>query len=158
MHLFMLLSFLASLGWFGWQVRRLLLGRASRTWRTTKGRVTRSQIDEQITHDKYGGTNVSYLASVEYVYWIGAQHFTSTHLTYEPTTSLSKNAIRQLLQGIDEGKDVDVYCDSHNFEHAVLIRGTSSGNYLQLVVSIVILALVAFGYVFVNFVNAPAPH
>src|SRR5580658_9571897 len=80
-----------------WQGQQLLLGRASRKWRTTRGKVLRSYVDDHLSHDRCGGEHVSYSAKVEYTYHVGSQHFTSQHLTYEPTIGLSEDAVTALL-------------------------------------------------------------
>jgi Protein of unknown function (DUF3592) len=142
MGFFKLVCMLAALGVVLWQVHQILLGQASRRWRSTKGKVLRSYVDEQVTHRSYGQTYSSYSANVEYTYHVGTRHFASKHLTYEPTTGLSENTATQLLDGITEGGDVDVFYDPLNWEHSVLIRGTSSGNTLHLGLSIAAFVLV----------------
>ena len=154
MGFFKLVCVLAALGYVLWQVRQILLGQASQRWRSTKGKVLRSYVDEHVSHGRYGETNYSYSANVEYTYQVGTRHFESKHLTYEPTTGLSEDAVTQLLIGITEGGEVDVFYDPLNWEHSVLIPGTSSGNALYLALSIAIFALVVWVCFF--YVRAPA--
>jgi hypothetical protein len=150
-----LIFMVAALAYLLWQVRQILLGHASQRWRSTKGKVLSSQVDEHVTHGRYGEPHYSYSATVAYTYQVGGRHFESKHLTYEPTTGLSEDAATQLLGGIIEGTDVDVFYDPLNWEHAVLIPGTSSGNAIHLALSIAVFGLVTWLCFF--YVRAPAP-
>jgi hypothetical protein len=146
-----LLCMAMALGFVGWQLRQYLLGQASVRWRTVKGKVLRVSVDEHVSHDRYGNEHCSYSANVEYSYHVGSRHFDSKHLTYEPTTGLSESAATQLLAGITEGADVDVHYDAHDFEHAVLIAGTSGGNIVHMALSFLVLAGVTWMCFFAEF-------
>jgi hypothetical protein len=150
MGLLKLVCMLAALAYIGWQVRQLLLGRASQQWRSTKGKVLRSYVDEQAHSGRYG-TTYTYTAHVEYTYHVGGRQFESKHLTYEPATGLSEDAATQLLDGITEGIELDVFYDPLDWERAVLIPGTSGGNIVQLAIAIGVFALVTWLCFFADF-------
>jgi len=145
-----LVCMLAALAYISWQVRQLMLGRASQQWRSTKGKVHRSYVDEQTHHTKTG-TTYTYSAHVEYTYQVGGRQFESIHLTYEPTTGLSEDAATQLLDGITDGVELDVFYDPRDWERAVLIPGTSGGNIVQLAIAIGVFALVTWLCYFADF-------
>jgi hypothetical protein len=86
-----------------------------------------------------------------YAYHVGGRQFESKQLTYEPATGLSEDAATQLLDGISEGTEIDVFYDPLDWERAVLIPGTSGGNILQLAIAIGVFALVMWLCFFADF-------
>ena len=136
-----LLSF--PLAYFGWQLRKLLLGRASHRWQTTNGKVLRTWVDE---HKQYGdyGVTYSYSAHVVYSYSVGGRQFESNNLTFEPSSGLKEDAVTQLLDGISEGVELDVLYDPKDWQRSVLIPGTSAGNIRGMVLSIAIFVFVVW--------------
>jgi len=132
-----LLLVLIALGYLVSQIRQFRLAQASQRWHSVRGKVRRAFVEEHPSFSNRGGERIyHYSANVVYTYQIGAQQFESTHLTFEPTTGLTEDAVTQLLDGITEGTEVDVFYDPLNHEQAVLIPGTSSGNTFQLVLAI----------------------
>jgi len=136
-----------SLAYFGWQLRQLLLGRASQRWQSTKGKVLRTWVDEQ-RHNHNGHVDFSYSAHVVYSYSVGGRQFESNGLIFEPTSGLTEDAVTQLLDGISEGVELDVFYDPKDWQRSVLIPGTSAGNIGGMVFSIAILVYVVWACYF----------
>jgi hypothetical protein len=138
----LILVFLA-LAYVGWHLRQLLLGQSSQQWKSVKGKVLRAWTDEHVFHGN-DGDSYTYTANVVYSYSVGSGHFESTNLTFAPTTRLSEEAVTELLDGISEGVELDVFYDPKDYERAVLIPGSSGGNNLMLVWSIAVLAFIVW--------------
>lgn len=120
-----------------WQARKLSLALASTNWKQTKGKILKAYIDESADDD--GG--VTHSAKVHYSYKIGARVFESTCLTYRPSSGLVFSKALDLLQGITQGKEVDVFYDPRRPERAVLVRGSSTDNILHLIICFIFLAV-----------------
>jgi hypothetical protein len=126
-----------------WQARKLLLAMASNEWKQTKGTVLKAYVDESATYDEDGiGDDVTHSVHVRYTYKIGSRRFESTRLTYRPTFGLVFSEAVDLLHGITQGKEVDVFYDPRCPERAVLVPGSSTDNVVHLALSFVFLAVV----------------
>jgi hypothetical protein len=136
---------LAPAGLVVWHWRRIRMGIASNNWPKTKGTVLTSNMDfiEDADDSKRG-----YWVSVEYTYKVGLRLFKSSRLTFEPTTHLTLDEARQLLSGIQNGREIDVYYNPEDKSQSVVITGIST-NYkwqLALWLALFVVALICVKY------------
>lgn len=129
------LFLLAALALVAWQARSLMLAKASAEWRTTRGRVLSAYLDES-NPDEDG--EVSHSAHVRYRYHVGRRHYISTRLSYRPTRYLGFSDAAELLDGIVENREVEVYYDPQHPQRAVLVPGSSTANLVHLIIAALI--------------------
>lgn len=129
------LVLLIVLGLVAWQARALLLAKASAGWPRTRGRVLSAYLDE--TQPDEDG-DVSHSAHVRYRYQVGRHHYTSTRLSYRPTRYLGFSDAAELLDGIVQGREVEVSYDPQRPQRAVLVPGSSTANLVHLLLAVLL--------------------
>jgi Protein of unknown function (DUF3592) len=113
----------AAAGVVVWHWRKIRLGMASNTWPKTKGTVLASNMDfVEDADDRERG----YWVSVEYTYKVGLQLFKSSRLTFEKTSHLTLDEARQLLSGIQNEREIDVYYNPEQKSQSVIFPGASA--------------------------------
>ena len=133
MHSFLLAVILVALALAAYEARRIHLGIEAMRWRTTIGKLTQAWMDEATLPFEFDDDGVGRnSANVRYHYKVGARWYRSSRLSYRGTLWLPEDEAQELLQGLVEGRDVDVHYDPRNPARAVLVPGSSTGNLLNL--------------------------
>jgi len=128
-------AFASSMVFLGWECWKLYLGFISRGWLPVKCVVHRAWIEESTSSNPDGADSVSFSAKVQYTYKIGADTYTSTRLSYQPSSSLSFRRATKLLTGLHPGQESTAFYNPKNKSQAVLIRSVSLGNSIPLFVA-----------------------
>jgi hypothetical protein len=135
----------ATAGVLAWHWRKIRMGMASNNWLKTKGTVLVSNMDfiEDADDSERG-----YWVSVEYTYKVGLQLFRSNRLTFAPTTHLTLDEAQQLLSGIQNGREIDIYYNPANNSQSVIVTGASTKSkwWLALWLALFVAALISVRY------------
>lgn len=134
-------AFASSMVFLGWECWKLYLGLVSRGWLPVKCVVHRAWIEEDTSSNPDGADSVSYSAKVQYTYRIGPDTYTSTRLSYQPSSCLSFRRATKLLTGLHPGQESTAFYNPRNKNQAVLIRSVSLRNSIPLFVASFLCAL-----------------
>ncbi|XZG71276.1 DUF3592 domain-containing protein [Chitinibacteraceae bacterium HSL-7] len=134
-------AFALSMVFLGWECWKVYLGLASRGWLPVTCLVQRVWISEHTSSNQDGADSVSYSANVEYSYKIGPDTYTSTRLSYQPSSSLSHGRAKKLLRGFHSGQESTAFYNPKNKSQAVLIRSAGFRNLIPLSVAGLLCAL-----------------
>ena len=133
MHNFHLMVVLVALALAAYEAWRIHLGLEAMRWLRTTGKLTRAWVDDAtlpIEFDAEDGEG-RHSANVRYHYKVGARWYKSSRLSYRGTLWLPLEEAYSLIQGLEEGREVDVHYDPRNPARAVLVPGSSTGNLLN---------------------------
>ena len=128
-------AFAFSVVFLGRECWKLYLGLVSRGWLPVKCVVHRACVEEETSSNPDGADSVSYSAKVEYTYRIGLGTYTSTRLSYQPSSSLSFERARKLLTGLHPGQESTAFYNPRNKSQAVLVRSVSWRNSIPLLIA-----------------------
>jgi hypothetical protein len=117
-------------------LRLLAKGRASLNWPSTQGHIAKSMVENRLTSG-YRGTSTIFEAQIEYRYTIAGIGRWSKIISIGTTLGwgIEKFAER-LVAKYPVGKVVDVFYNPENPNEAVLIRGTTFGTYLAILMGL----------------------
>ena len=139
--IFLLLG--GGLSWWGWNI--LQDARASSTWPTVEGQVTRSEVTTSTDSDG----DDSYSPEVTYEYLVDDQAYENTTIKFGENSYSSRRRAQEIAATYPVGKQVDVFYDPKAPGRSVLEPGVSGGSYIVLgigavfvVVSLIILIIV----------------
>ena len=109
---------------WGWNI--LQNARASETWPTADGMVTRSQVSHST--DAEGGD--SYQPQVTYKYSANNSSYENNTIKFGENSYSSRRKADEIAANYPVGKSVIVYYDSEKPDRSVLEPGVSAGSYI----------------------------
>ncbi|MGZ8286168.1 MAG: DUF3592 domain-containing protein [Allosphingosinicella sp.] len=116
--------------------------KAAETWPTATGRVTSSEVIEEESRDREGGTSTWYNPVVSYSYSAAGRELTGRRLRFGNYRSASRKKAEAALAAYPAGASPTVRYDPRNPEECVLETAKPGPIYL-------IMAL--FGFLFIGF-------
>jgi hypothetical protein len=128
---------------FGWaHARAVGKARAAETWPTAVGRVVSSEVVEEESRDREGGTSTWYAPVVTYAYSAGGRELTGRRLRFGNYRSASRKKAEAALAPYPAGATPMVRYNPENPEECVLETRKPGPIYL-------VMAL--FGFLFIGF-------
>ncbi len=111
----------------GLAARNWTRGNATRAWPQTQGRILRSFVLVERSSGSEGGT--SYTPQVEYEYAVGGASYRCNRLRYGQTGSWGRKQAERTIAPFAVGSHTAVFFNPADPKQAVLLRGTSAGNF-----------------------------
>lgn len=112
------------LTFWGWNI--LQNARASASWPTAEGRVTKSEV----TYSTDSDNGDSYSPKITYSYKVNNTNFINSTIKFGENSYSSRNKANGIAAGYPVGKNVTVYYDPKKPERSVLEPGVSGGSYI----------------------------
>ncbi len=114
------------LSWWGWNI--LQDARASASWPTVDGRVTRSEVTESTDAD--GGD--SYSPEVTYEYQVNNRSYENSTIKFGENSYSSRRRAEEIAATYPVGQRVNVSYDPNEPGQSVLEPGVTGGSYIVL--------------------------
>ena len=111
--------------------------KASKSWPSVSGTITRSEIETRAEWDsKKKKTIKTYIPHVNYTFQVKDRTFTGTRVSFGDYRSNSRMAVRALIRDYPINKTVKVYYNPQDPSMCVLERKLGLGSYVALIVAI----------------------
>ena len=133
MGLFLLVGI--GLTFWGWTI--LQNARASASWPTADGIVTRSEV----THSTDSDGGDSYSPKVTYRYTVNNVSQTNTTIKFGENSYSSRRRAETIINNYPVGKNVTVYYDPEKTDRSVLEPGVSAGSYIVIGIGVFFILL-----------------
>lgn len=133
MGIFLLIG--VGLTFWGWTI--LQNARASASWPTADGKVTKSEVTRST--DAEGSD--SYSPEVTYTYSVNNTGFSNDTIKFGENSYGSRNKANGIAAGYPIGKSVTVYYDPEKPERSVLEPGVSAGSYIVIGIGVFFILL-----------------
>ena len=127
------------LTYWGWNI--LQDARASASWPTAEGVVTRSEVTRSTDSD--GGD--SYSPEITYTYTVNNEQLANKTIKFGENSYSSRKKAEGIANSYPVGKNVTVYYDPQQPEKSVLEPGVSAGSYIVIGIGVffILITLVA---------------
>ncbi|MCB8944514.1 MAG: DUF3592 domain-containing protein [Ardenticatenaceae bacterium] len=113
---------------WGWNI--LQDARASASWPTAVGLITRSEVTEST--DAEGGD--SYSPEVTYTYQVNSLSYVGNRIKFGENSYNSRNRAQEIAANYPVNKEITVFYEPTQPDNSVLEAGVSSGSYIVLAI------------------------